>query len=146
VLDGYQALVSTLQAGAVLGLLLIATTGCGYLLYQFPSSKTNVLTFSNAHGSESTHGLKVSDEYYLEQRFEDAQREAVRKLRDQTPEDMKFMLYGFYKQAKEGDVKGERPGSWNNQEKTKYDYWARHRGMSKEQAIEGYIKAVALLD
>jgi len=148
VLDGHRALLSTLEVGAVLGLLLIASSACGVLLYQSPS-KSTTLNFSNAHGSHGVsdmHSLKVMDEYSLDQRFEDAQREAVRKLSDQTPEDMKFMLYGFYKQAKEGDVRGDPPRSWDRKEKTKYDYWARHRGMSREQAIEGYIKAVALLD
>jgi len=143
VLDGYQVLVTTLQCGAVLGLLLVASSACGVHLYQSPT-KNSKLNLSNAHGD--AHSMKVMDEYTLEQRFEDAQREAVRKLNDQTPEDMKFMLYGFYKQAKEGDVRSAPLLNWNSKEKTKYDYWARHRGMSREKAIEGYIKAVALLE
>lgn len=147
VVNGWQVLLFTLQVAAFVGVSLVLASGAGFALYQWPSKNNASFNFSGAHkiDTPSMHSIKVNDEYTLDQRFEDAQREAVRRLRDQTPDDMKFMLYGFYKQAKEGDVKSERLASWNKQEKSKYDYWARHRGLSREQAIQGYIKTVAML-
>mmetsp|Transcript_37490 Transcript_37490/g.116514 ORF Transcript_37490/g.116514 Transcript_37490/m.116514 type:complete len:108 (+) Transcript_37490:819-1142(+) len=81
----------------------------------------------------------------LQDRFRKAQRDAVTKLRDNTPDDMKFQLYGFYRQARDGDIIGERPNIFNHRERAKYDAWARNRGMSEQQAIESYIKAVAMV-
>lgn len=147
VIAGLQEFFLVLRMAAGLGVVLLFSSCCGAALYQSPAKLP--APWADPHASRIPHQDPVnqlSPEELAEMRFEDAQREAVAKLSQQTPEDIKLMLYGFYKQAKEGDVKGERPGFWNTRERAKYDFWARHQGMSRTQAIEGYIRTVAMLD
>mmetsp|Transcript_140361 Transcript_140361/g.448609 ORF Transcript_140361/g.448609 Transcript_140361/m.448609 type:complete len:258 (+) Transcript_140361:3113-3886(+) len=148
VLDGMDKMLEVLHCTVILGLCLTVTTVCGYLLYFFPSAETPKKGARMPdYKEEPPLPQKVASDWYtLEQRFEEAQKQAVRKLKDQTPADIKFMLYGFYKQAQEGDVRGQRPGFWDQEGATKYDFWARHKGLTREQAIEGYIKTVAMLE
>merc|ERR1712217_347806 len=80
----------------------------------------------------------------LELRFEEAQAEAVKKIRESTSEDIKNELFAYYRQAKEGDVGDERPT--RELERARYDAWFRIRGMPKKDAIERYITAVRELD
>ena len=55
-------------------------------------------------------------------------------------------LYSYYKQATEGDVKGERPGVFDFVGGAKHDAWAKLKGMSADEAMKGYIKQVERLD
>merc|ERR1740121_1428464 len=75
-------------------------------------------------------------------RFEDAQREAVRKLKDSTPSDIKFLLYGYYMQATEGDVRGRRPNLVTPWDRAKWDAWSACMMMTREEAIDKYVKCV----
>jgi diazepam-binding inhibitor (GABA receptor modulating acyl-CoA-binding protein) len=54
------------------------------------------------------------------------------------PADPQF--YAHFKQANEGDVKGERPGAFNFTAKYKYDAWKKLEGMSKEDAQKKYVE------
>merc|ERR1719199_18169 len=57
----------------------------------------------------------------LEAQFENAQRLAVSRLRDDTPEHDKLELYGWYKQAKEGANYGIKPtGVMKDKEKARW--------------------------
>jgi acyl-CoA-binding protein len=53
-----------------------------------------------------------------------------------------LMLYALYKQATEGDVKGDRPGGFDFKAIAKYDAWAAHRNKSPDQAMQEYIELV----
>ena len=55
-------------------------------------------------------------------------------------------LYSYYKQATEGDVKGERPGGFDFVAAAKYDAWAKLKGSSKDEAMQHYIKQVEKLN
>jgi acyl-CoA-binding protein len=55
-------------------------------------------------------------------------------------------LYGFYKQATEGDVTGERPGMFDMKGRAKHDAWASRRGVSKDDAMKKYIALVDELE
>jgi len=55
-------------------------------------------------------------------------------------------LYSLYKQATDGDVKGDRPGGFDFVAGAKYDAWAKLRGMSKDDAMQNYIKQVERLN
>ncbi len=55
-------------------------------------------------------------------------------------------LYAFYKQAKEGDVRGERPGGFDFAGGAKYDAWTKLKGMSSEDAMQNYVKQVERLN
>ena len=48
-------------------------------------------------------------------------------------------LYGLYKQATAGDVKGARPGMFDVKGRAKFDAWSEKKGMTESAAIEGYI-------
>jgi acyl-CoA-binding protein len=48
-------------------------------------------------------------------------------------------LYGLYKQAKEGDVKGSRPGMLDPKGRAKWDAWSSRKGMTAEAARDAYI-------
>merc|ERR1712087_911663 len=55
------------------------------------------------------------------------------------PNDRKLILYGLYKQVKEGDVQGDRPGIFNFEGRAKWDAWKVHEGKSTDTAMEEYV-------
>jgi len=55
-------------------------------------------------------------------------------------------LYSYYKQASDGDVKGERPGGFDFVGAAKYDAWAKLKGMSRDDAMQNYVKQVERLN
>jgi len=55
-------------------------------------------------------------------------------------------LYSYYKQAVEGDVSGARPGGFDFVGGAKYDAWSKLKGMSKDEAMQNYIKQVERLN
>ena len=67
----------------------------------------------------------------------DALSEAVNAL---------LKLYSYYKQATEGDVKGDRPGGFDFVGGAKHDAWAKLKGTSKDEAMQNYIKQVERLN
>ncbi len=55
-------------------------------------------------------------------------------------------LYSYYKQATEGDVKGERPGITDFRGRAKYEEWTSLKGTTQDQAKDNYIRLVSNLD
>jgi acyl-CoA-binding protein len=55
-------------------------------------------------------------------------------------------LYSYYKQATEGDAKGERPGGFDFVGGAKHDAWSKLKGMSRDDAMQNYIKQVERLN
>jgi len=81
----------------------------------------------------------------LRKRFEAAAAAAKQtKKRPDNPSLLK--LYSLYKQATEGDVRGERPGGFDFVGGAKYDAWAKLKGMSADDAMTHYIKQVDRLN
>jgi acyl-CoA-binding protein len=56
--------------------------------------------------------------------------------------DMKLKLYAHYKQATEGDVAGDRPGFTDFVNRSKYEAWAKLKGVPADKAMEAYVKLV----
>lgn len=54
-------------------------------------------------------------------------------------------LYALYKQSTEGDVAGDRPGGFDFKAIAKFDAWTEKKGLSKEQAMQDYVKLVSKL-
>ena len=75
----------------------------------------------------------------LAQRFADAQAR-IKPVSVAT--DVMLALYALYKQSTSGDVSGDRPGMLDVRGRAKYDAWAKHKGMSKDAAMEQYIALV----
>ena len=81
----------------------------------------------------------------LRKRFEAAAAAAKQtKKRPDNPTLLK--LYSFYKQATEGDVRGERPGGFDFVGGAKHDAWTKLKGMSADDAMTNYIKQVDRLN
>lgn len=80
----------------------------------------------------------------LTTRFEEASREA-KQLPARPSNDDLLALYGYYKQATEGDVQGERPGMTDFAARAKYDTWAELKGTAQEDAMRTYIDHVERL-
>jgi len=78
----------------------------------------------------------------IKKEFEAASK-AVTKANKDPGNDLKLKLYAHYKQATEGDVKGDRPGFMDFVGGAKYDAWSKLNGMSKDAAMKAYIKLVA---
>ncbi|KAF9111411.1 hypothetical protein BGX27_004987 [Mortierella sp. AM989] len=60
---------------------------------------------------------------------------------DFSPEDQ-LLLYGAYKQAIKGDVKGLKPAFFDISARSKWQAWANLRGKSKDEASEIYVDLV----
>jgi diazepam-binding inhibitor (GABA receptor modulator, acyl-CoA-binding protein) len=76
----------------------------------------------------------------LAQRFADAQA----KIKPVTglSNDVMLELYALYKQATTGDATGARPGMLDVKGRAKFDAWTKHKGKSKDAAMEQYIALV----
>ena len=81
----------------------------------------------------------------LEEDFNFAAERAT-KLPKRPPNDIMLQLYALYKQANEGDVKGDRPGFADFEGRAKYDSWNKLQGKSGENAKQEYISLVEKLE
>ena len=86
--------------------------------------------------------LKKDD---LKAKFE-AAAAAAKKTRKKPDNATLLKLYAFYKQATEGDVQGERPGGFDFVGGAKFDAWSKQKGMSRDDAMQNYIKVVDRLN
>lgn len=60
--------------------------------------------------------------------------------------DTLLKIYALFKQAKNGDVSGKRPGAFSLKARAKYNAWAELKGMSTEEAKEQYVALVDQLE
>lgn len=81
----------------------------------------------------------------LKTRF-DAAAAAAKQTRKRPDNATLLKLYGFYKQATEGDVTGSRPGGFDFVGGAKFDAWTKLKGMSAADAMTGYINQVERLN
>jgi acyl-CoA-binding protein len=77
----------------------------------------------------------------LKQQFE-AAAAAVLKAKKDPGNEAKLKLYAHYKQATEGDVKGDKPGFTDFVNRAKYEAWAKLKGMPADEAMKAYVKLV----
>jgi len=81
----------------------------------------------------------------LKSKFE-AAAAAAKQTRKKPDNPTLLKLYSYYKQATEGDVKGDRPGGFDFVGGAKYDAWSKLKGTSRDEAMEAYIKQVERLN
>ena len=81
----------------------------------------------------------------LKARFE-AAATAAKQTKKKPDNETLLKLYSYYKQAIDGDVKGERPGGFDFAGGAKHDAWSKVKGMSKDDAMQNYIKQVERLN
>jgi diazepam-binding inhibitor (GABA receptor modulator, acyl-CoA-binding protein) len=81
----------------------------------------------------------------LKSKFEAATM-AAKQTKKKPDNSTLLKLYSYYKQATDGDVKGDRPGGFDFVGAAKYDAWAKLKGSSKDDAMQNYIKQVERLN
>ena len=74
----------------------------------------------------------------LKTRFEAAMADS-KTLPVRPDNSMLLKLYGLFKQATEGDNRGERPGSFDFVAGAKFDAWHKLIGTTREEAMRGYV-------
>ena len=89
--------------------------------------------------------MAVAPKNDLAKRFE-AAASAAKQTKRKPDNATLLKLYSYYKQATEGDVKGERPGGFDFVGGAKYDAWAKLKGSSTQEAMTNYIKQVERLN
>ena len=100
---------------------------------------------SVAAGAAKPAAAKPEEGGDLKTRFEAAA--AAAKQTKQRPDNATMLkLYSYYKQATEGDVRGDRPGGFDFVGGAKYDAWAKLKGVSRDDAMNNYIKQVERLN
>lgn len=87
----------------------------------------------------------ASKSHDLKTRFE-AAAAAATKTRKRPDNATLLKLYSYYKQATEGDARGERPGGFDFVGAAKHDAWTKLKGMSADDAMTNYIKLVDKLN
>jgi diazepam-binding inhibitor (GABA receptor modulator, acyl-CoA-binding protein) len=80
----------------------------------------------------------------IDEKFEAAAKDVQQFTKRPDDEDL-LRLYALYKQGTEGDVAGERPGTFALKDRAKYDAWARVKGTDSTKAREQYVKLVERL-
>jgi acyl-CoA-binding protein len=81
----------------------------------------------------------------LKAKFE-AAAAAAKKTKKKPDNATLLKLYSYFKQATEGDVTGARPGGFDFVGGAKHDAWSKLKGMSKDEAMQNYIKQVEKLN
>ncbi|MEO8486802.1 MAG: acyl-CoA-binding protein [Betaproteobacteria bacterium] len=81
----------------------------------------------------------------LRSRF-DAAAGAAKQTKKKPDNATLLKLYSYYKQATDGDVKGDRPGGFDFVGGAKHDAWSKLKGMSNDDAMTNYIKQVEKLN
>ncbi len=80
----------------------------------------------------------------LKAKFAQAQ-EDVLSLAERPDNASLLKLYAFYKQAVDGDVHGDAPGMFDLVNKKKHEAWGKIKGMTSDEAMNGYIAEVERL-
>src|SRR4051812_30636582 len=80
----------------------------------------------------------------LQSEFEQAYLDITR-LGHRPDNDTLLRIYALYKQATEGDARGEKPGFFDFVGTAKHAAWAKLAGLSRDQAMQGYIDLVRSL-
>jgi diazepam-binding inhibitor (GABA receptor modulator, acyl-CoA-binding protein) len=78
----------------------------------------------------------------LKSQFDQAVKDSKTLTKRPGNDDM-LALYAHYKQASEGDVKGDRPGMLDMVGRAKYDAWAKLKGVKPDDAMQKYVDKVA---
>ena len=77
----------------------------------------------------------------LKEKFEASQAKAKSLTKKPSNDDL-LALYSLFKQATEGDVKGERPSGFDFVGGAKFDAWEKRSGMSADEAMQAYVDLV----
>lgn len=82
------------------------------------------------------------DKESIKEKFEKAAIDIKNKSGLQLDNDTLLTLYGYYKQATEGDCNIQQPGFFDFKAKAKYEAWVQQKGVDTETAMKKYYKKV----
>jgi acyl-CoA-binding protein len=71
---------------------------------------------------------------------------AAKKTKKKPDNATLLKLYSYYKQATDGDVVRRAAGRFDFVGGAKHDAWSKLKGMSKDEAMQNYIKQVDKLN
>lgn len=78
----------------------------------------------------------------LQEDFKNAAERSKTEIKERPSNEDLLKMYALYKQADEGDVKGERPGGFDFKAIAKYNAWEELKGKPSEEAMKEYIALV----
>ncbi len=78
----------------------------------------------------------------LEEDFKNAAARSKTAINKRPSNEDLLNLYALYKQADEGDVKGERPGGFDFKAIAKYNAWEALKGKPAEEAMKEYVELI----
>jgi acyl-CoA-binding protein len=81
----------------------------------------------------------------IEEQFEQAVKRS-KELPERPSDNDLLKIYALFKQAKEGDVAGERPGGFDFVAAAKYNAWEKLKGKSKQEAMNDYVALIDCLE
>jgi len=97
--------------------------------------QTNQTNQTNKPNKQNPNSLS------LQMNFTEA-AEKAKSLPSSMPDEKKLELYGLYKQATVGDNTTDQPWMVQVEARAKWDSWAKHKGMSKDDAEKAYVALV----
>jgi len=143
---GLELLHTVLHWGIVVGLLLLAVAASSFWLFKHPAKYTRdaeSLPRKDRYGPDSVYFTALPSKTQ-DSMFREAQIAAGKGLKETTSESIRLAIYSFFMQATQGDITEER-SEVDRREQRKYDAWESKMGLTRVEAMEGYIQAVALL-
>ncbi len=102
-------------------------------------------TSANVVRLEAEPAAAATGDADLGQRFEAAVEKISGAPKDgplKPSNEMKLKMYALYRQAKDGDAHGKRPGMMDIVGRLKYDAWTDLKGTSREEAMRRYVTEV----
>jgi acyl-CoA-binding protein len=88
--------------------------------------------------------MSMTEASALKAQFEEAKSRVQALTRTPSPAEL-LELYALFKQASQGDVRGERPGALDFKGRAKFDAWTTKRGMTAEVAMQEYVATASRL-
>ncbi len=114
-----------------------------------------ILTFLREATSENVVRLETAPaatgagDASLGERFEAAVERVASAPEDgplKPSNERKLKMYALYRQAKDGDAQGKRPGMMDIVGRFKYDAWSELKGTAREEAMRRYVTEVEAIE
>jgi pimeloyl-ACP methyl ester carboxylesterase/acyl-CoA-binding protein len=113
------------------------------------STSANVVKIATAVTEAAAAATSAASDEDIAARFEAAVAKVATAPKDgpiRPSNEMKLKMYALYRQAKDGDVQGKRPGMMDVVGRFKYDAWAELKGTSREDAMRRYVTEVDAIE
>tara|TARA_Y100000739_G_C20484477_1_gene407496 strand:+ start:170 stop:421 length:252 start_codon:yes stop_codon:yes gene_type:complete len=77
----------------------------------------------------------------LHEQFDQAVSDS-KKLSEKPSNDILLKIYSLYKQAKKGDISGDKPNGFDFINLAKYNAWESLKGKKSEEAMQEYVDLI----